>query len=180
MLTVAERIAFVVLVLVCGGVAFQGFRRIVQVVRLGGSAEARRQGRRRWIGIWRSGPRSLRETGASSAGSRIGRANCAAGSMAPHLIARLGVGYCPEERGIFASLSAEENLLLPPRVGSSGMSLDEIYQMFPNLYERRRSQGSRLSGGEQPTSRWPSEDRRRSASGATPQLCGECVVGVAN
>ncbi|UCH48522.1 MAG: ABC transporter ATP-binding protein [Betaproteobacteria bacterium] len=70
-------------------------------------------------------------------------------SMAPHRIARLGVGYCPEERGIFASLSAEENLLLPPRVGSSGMSLDEIYQMFPNLYERRRSQGSRLSGGEQ-------------------------------
>ena len=70
-------------------------------------------------------------------------------SMAPHRIARLGVGYCPEERGIFASLSAEENLLLPPRVGSSGMSVDEIYQMFPNLYERRRSQGSRLSGGEQ-------------------------------
>lgn len=70
-------------------------------------------------------------------------------AMAPHRIARLGVGYCPEERGIFASLSAEENLLLPPRVGSSGMSLDEIYQMFPNLYERRKSQGSRLSGGEQ-------------------------------
>jgi branched-chain amino acid transport system ATP-binding protein len=70
-------------------------------------------------------------------------------SMAPHRIARLGVGYCPEERGIFASLSAEENLLLPPRIGSSGMSVDEIYQMFPNLYERRRSQGSRLSGGEQ-------------------------------
>ena len=70
-------------------------------------------------------------------------------SMVPHRIARLGVGYCPEERGIFASLSAEENLLLPPRVGSSGMSVDEIYQMFPNLYERRRSQGSRLSGGEQ-------------------------------
>ena len=70
-------------------------------------------------------------------------------SMAPHRIARLGIGYCPEERGIFASLSAEENLLLPPRVGSTGMSVDEIYQMFPNLYERRRSQGSRLSGGEQ-------------------------------
>ncbi len=70
-------------------------------------------------------------------------------SMAPHRIARLGVGYCPEERGIFANLSAEENLLLPPRVGSSGMSVDDIYQMFPNLYERRKSQGSRLSGGEQ-------------------------------
>ncbi len=70
-------------------------------------------------------------------------------SMAPHSIARLGIGYCPEERGIFASLSAEENLLLPPRVGSSGMSIAEIYEMFPNLYERRKSQGSRLSGGEQ-------------------------------
>jgi len=70
-------------------------------------------------------------------------------SMAPHRIARIGVGYCPEERGIFASLSAEENLLLPPRVGASGMSIDEIYEMFPNLYDRRKSQGSRLSGGEQ-------------------------------
>lgn len=70
-------------------------------------------------------------------------------SMAPHRIARLGIGYCPEERGIFSSLSAEENLLLPPRVGPGGMSVEEIYEMFPNLYERRRSQGSRLSGGEQ-------------------------------
>jgi branched-chain amino acid transport system ATP-binding protein len=70
-------------------------------------------------------------------------------SMAPHRIARLGIGYCPEERGIFSSLSAEENLLLPPRVGAGGMSVEEIYEMFPNLYERRRSQGSRLSGGEQ-------------------------------
>ena len=66
-----------------------------------------------------------------------------------HHIARLGVGFCPEERGIFASLSVEENLLLPPTVASGGMSLDEIYQMFPNLYERRKSQGTRLSGGEQ-------------------------------
>jgi branched-chain amino acid transport system ATP-binding protein len=64
-------------------------------------------------------------------------------------IARLGVGYCPEERGIFASLSAEENLLLPPRFSSQGMSLEEIYSMFPQLKERRHSQGSRLSGGEQ-------------------------------
>jgi branched-chain amino acid transport system ATP-binding protein len=66
-----------------------------------------------------------------------------------HRIARLGVGYCPEERGIFASLTTEENLLLPPVLSSEGMRVDEIYAMFPNLKERRRSQGSRLSGGEQ-------------------------------
>ena len=70
-------------------------------------------------------------------------------AMPPHRIPRLGVGYCPEERGIFASLDVEENLLLPPTVRSGGMSIDEIYAMFPNLYERRRSQGTRLSGGEQ-------------------------------
>ncbi len=66
-------------------------------------------------------------------------------------IAHCGVGYCPEERGIFASLSCEENLLLPPVVSDQAkpMSLDEIYQMFPNLKERRHSQGTRLSGGEQ-------------------------------
>lgn len=64
-------------------------------------------------------------------------------------IARLGVGYCPEERGIFGSLSAEENLLLLPEISSGGMSLEEIYEMFPNLYERRDSPGTRLSGGEQ-------------------------------
>jgi len=69
--------------------------------------------------------------------------------MKPHHIPRLGVGYCPEERGIFASLDVHENLLLPPTVRSGGMSLDEIYAMFPHLYERRRSQGTRLSGGEQ-------------------------------
>lgn len=69
--------------------------------------------------------------------------------LPPHKIARLGIGYCPEERGIFASLSCEENLLLPPAVASGGMSLDEIYQMFPNLEERRLSPGTRLSGGEQ-------------------------------
>ena len=69
--------------------------------------------------------------------------------MAPHRIAHLGVGYCPEERGIYASLSCEENLLLPPRVGSGGMGLAELYAMFPNLAERRHSQGTRLSGGEQ-------------------------------
>jgi branched-chain amino acid transport system ATP-binding protein len=69
--------------------------------------------------------------------------------MAPHRIARLGVGYCPEERGIFASLSAEENLLLPPAVAQGGMSVAEIYDMFPNLRERAASPGTRLSGGEQ-------------------------------
>ena len=69
--------------------------------------------------------------------------------LPPHKIARMGVGYCPEERGIFASLSAEENLMLPPTVGPGGMSLDEIYDMFPNLKERASSPGTRLSGGEQ-------------------------------
>ncbi|WP_372604274.1 ABC transporter ATP-binding protein [Actibacterium sp.] len=67
----------------------------------------------------------------------------------PHVIAHLGVGYCPEERGIFASLNVEENLMLPPTVAPGGMSLEEIYDMFPNLAERRKSQGTRLSGGEQ-------------------------------
>ena len=66
-----------------------------------------------------------------------------------HRIAHLGVGYCPEERAIFSSLSAEENLLLPPTLKPGGMPVDEIYQMFPNLAERRHSQGTRLSGGEQ-------------------------------
>ena len=68
-----------------------------------------------------------------------------------HKIAHLGVGYCPEERGIFASLSTEENLMLPPQLstGEKGMSVQEIYAMFPNLEERKHSQGTRLSGGEQ-------------------------------
>ncbi len=70
-------------------------------------------------------------------------------AMAPHRVAHLGVGYCPEERGIFASLSAEENLLLPPTLSPGGMGLDEIYAMFPNLKERAQSPGTRLSGGEQ-------------------------------
>lgn len=71
--------------------------------------------------------------------------------LATHKIAHLGIGYCPEERGIFSSLSTEENLLLPPTLASAekGMSVDEIYAMFPNLQERRHSQGTRLSGGEQ-------------------------------
>jgi len=69
--------------------------------------------------------------------------------MADHRIAHLGIGYCPEERGIFSALSAEENLMLLPAVGAQGMSLDEIYTMFPNLKERAKSPGTRLSGGEQ-------------------------------
>jgi branched-chain amino acid transport system ATP-binding protein len=69
--------------------------------------------------------------------------------LPPHRIAHLGVGYCPEERGILASLSCEENLLLPPRVAAGGLSLDELHALFPNLQERRSSQGTRLSGGEQ-------------------------------
>ncbi|VTU25684.1 LIV-I protein F [Variovorax sp. PBL-H6] len=71
--------------------------------------------------------------------------------MPTHRIAHHGIGYCPEERGIFASLSAEENLLLPPALkgADKGMSVEEIYAMFPNLAERRHSQGTRLSGGEQ-------------------------------
>ncbi|MDW5442397.1 ABC transporter ATP-binding protein [Polaromonas sp. SM01] len=69
--------------------------------------------------------------------------------LAPHKVARLGVGYCPEERGIFASLTAEENLMLPPTIAPGGMSIAEIYDMFPNLKERASSPGTRLSGGEQ-------------------------------
>jgi branched-chain amino acid transport system ATP-binding protein len=67
----------------------------------------------------------------------------------PEKIARLGIGYVPEERGIFASLNVIENLLLPPRLKAGGMSLDEIYALFPNLKERTASSGAKLSGGEQ-------------------------------
>ncbi len=67
----------------------------------------------------------------------------------PDLIARAGIAYCPEERGIFASLDVTENLLLPPVIAPGGLSLDEIYTLFPNLKERARSQGTKLSGGEQ-------------------------------
>ena len=70
-------------------------------------------------------------------------------ALPTHRIAHLGVGYCPEERAIFSSLSAEENLMLPPTLKASGMPVEDIYQMFPNLAERRHSQGTRLSGGEQ-------------------------------
>lgn len=70
-------------------------------------------------------------------------------NTAAHKIAHLGIGFCPEERGIFSSLTVEENLMLPPTVRSDGMSVDELYEIFPNLLERRNSQGTRLSGGEQ-------------------------------
>jgi branched-chain amino acid transport system ATP-binding protein len=70
-------------------------------------------------------------------------------SLPSHRIARLGLAYCPEERGIFSGLSVEENLMLPPVVRPGGMSVEEIYKLFPNLLERRRSQGTKLSGGEQ-------------------------------
>jgi len=69
--------------------------------------------------------------------------------LASNRIARRGIAYCPEERGVFASLDVEENLLLPPVVMPGGMTVDEIYTIFPNLRERRRSQGTKLSGGEQ-------------------------------
>ncbi len=66
-----------------------------------------------------------------------------------HRIARLGIAFCPEERGIFASLDVEENLMLPPEIAPGGMGLDDIFRLFPNLRERLKSQGSKLSGGEQ-------------------------------
>jgi len=70
-------------------------------------------------------------------------------ALKSHQIARLGIAYCPEERGIFASLSVQENLLLPPVVRSGGMGIPDIYALFPNLRERASSQGTKLSGGEQ-------------------------------
>jgi branched-chain amino acid transport system ATP-binding protein len=66
-----------------------------------------------------------------------------------HRVAQAGLGYVPEERGIFASLNVEENLILPPKIAEGGMSVAEIYRLFPNLQERRSSQGTKLSGGEQ-------------------------------
>jgi branched-chain amino acid transport system ATP-binding protein len=85
-------------------------------------------------------------------GRRLGSVminGCETIGLAPHKIARLGVGYCPEERGIYSSLSTEENLLLPPLLGRHGMPVEEIYAMFPNLEKRRGSRGTHLSGGEQ-------------------------------
>ncbi len=69
--------------------------------------------------------------------------------LASNRIARQGIGYCPEERGIFASLNVYENLLLPPVVQEGGLTVEQIYDLFPNLRERRASQGTKLSGGEQ-------------------------------
>ena len=69
--------------------------------------------------------------------------------LPPHRIARLGIAWCPEERGIFASLDVLENLLLPPAVAEGGLSLEAIFELFPNLRERLASQGTKLSGGEQ-------------------------------
>ena len=87
-------------------------------------------------------------TGARKGSIKIGGVETIA--MPTHRIAHLGLGYCPEERGILASLSCEENLMLPPRVAAEGgMTIDEIYAMFPNLRERAKSPGTRLSGGEQ-------------------------------
>jgi branched-chain amino acid transport system ATP-binding protein len=87
-------------------------------------------------------------TGQRTGGIKINGKNVL--GMATHEVAQLGIGYCPEERGIFTSLTCEQNLLLPPKVGEGkGLDLSEIYQMFPNLLERRNSPGGRLSGGEQ-------------------------------
>jgi len=69
--------------------------------------------------------------------------------MPSNRIARLGLAWCPEERGIFSSLDVEENLMLPPKVRDGGLTVAQIYELFPNLEERRRSQGTKLSGGEQ-------------------------------
>jgi branched-chain amino acid transport system ATP-binding protein len=73
----------------------------------------------------------------------------AIGALASNRIAQLGIAYCPEERGIFASLDVQENLLLPPVVREGGLSVDQIFELFPNLKERLKSQGTKLSGGEQ-------------------------------
>jgi branched-chain amino acid transport system ATP-binding protein len=69
--------------------------------------------------------------------------------LPPYRIARLGIAFCPEERGIFASLDVEENLLLPPKIRDGGLTREQVFELFPNLRERLRSQGTRLSGGEQ-------------------------------
>jgi branched-chain amino acid transport system ATP-binding protein len=70
-------------------------------------------------------------------------------ALPSRLVARLGIGYCPEERGIFATLNVEENLMLPPQVREGGLSVDQVFELFPNLKERLKSQGTKLSGGEQ-------------------------------
>ena len=95
--------------------------------------------------------------------------------LAPEAIAHLGVAWCPEERGIFASLSAEENLMLPPILKEGGLTVAEIYQLFPNLEARRKSQGSKLSGGEQQML----AIARILRTGAKLLLLDECTEGLA-
>jgi branched-chain amino acid transport system ATP-binding protein len=95
--------------------------------------------------------------------------------LPPEAIAHLGVAYCPEERGIFASLSTEENLLLPPVLKPGGLSLEEIYTLFPNLEQRRQSQGTKLSGGEQQML----AIARILRTGAKLLLLDECTEGLA-
>ncbi len=107
------------------------------VTLLGRNGAGRTSTMRAIMGLIGSRKGSIKVNGAETVG------------MATHRIARLGIGYCPEERGIFSSLSAEENLMLPPTLARGGMSVEQIYAMFPNLKERAGSQGTRLSGGEQ-------------------------------
>ena len=107
------------------------------VTLLGRNGAGRTSTLRAILGLIGARKGSIKVRGAETAG------------LPTHRIARLGIGYCPEERGIFSSLSAEENLLLPPPLGEGGMSVEQIYAMFPNLKERASSQGTRLSGGEQ-------------------------------
>ena len=95
--------------------------------------------------------------------------------MPPEKIAHLGVAYCPEERGIFASLSTEENLMLPPILKPGGLSVEEIYELFPNLLARRHSQGTKLSGGEQQML----AIARIWRTGAKLLLLDECTEGLA-
>lgn len=95
--------------------------------------------------------------------------------LPPEKIAHLGVAYCPEERGIFASLSTEENLMLPPILKPGGLSVEEIYELFPNLLTRRSSQGTKLSGGEQQML----AIARILRTGAKLLLLDECTEGLA-
>jgi len=107
------------------------------VTLLGRNGAGRTSTLRAMMGLIGSRKGSIKVRGAETVG------------MPTHRIARLGIGYCPEERGIFSSLSAQENLMLPPTLAQGGMSVEQIYAMFPNLKERASSQGTRLSGGEQ-------------------------------
>ena len=95
--------------------------------------------------------------------------------LPPEAIAHLGVAYCPEERGIFASLTTEENLLLPPVLKPGGLTVEEIYELFPNLLARRSSQGTKLSGGEQQML----AIARILRTGAKFLLLDECTEGLA-